>query len=81
MTGAPSLRRRILLAMALFALLVAVAATWLAVSLHEDVEQVAWSSVLGAELDRFLERRSRDPDTPVATGTLRFHDTATLPPM
>ena len=75
-----SLRRRILLSMLAFAALVAAGATWLGVALHEDVEQLAWSSVLNAELDRFLERRASDPEASTTTGALTFHDARTQPP-
>lgn len=75
-----SLRRRILLSMLAFAALVAAGATWLGLTLHEDVEQLAWDSVLNAELDRFLERRATNPDAPTTTGALTFYDARTQPP-
>ena len=74
-----SLRRRILLSMLAFAALVAAGATWLGVALHEDVEQLAWGSVLNAELDRFLERRAGSPDAPTTTGALTYYDARTQP--
>jgi len=71
-----SLLRRIVLSMLLFAALVAAATTMFGFWLQDDLEQEAWHSVLNEELDSWLARREREPDT---SGAVRAFTADTLP--
>lgn len=69
-----SLRRRLVLGILGYLVLLSVALVIQGHVVNEQAEQVVWRSLLDIEMDQALLRRGRDPVTPSASTALRLFD-------